>query len=60
MFVLFFFLFKLLILASLLSWLAFCVVVVRQFSPEAMRGIVQARQSMGQMCPSVWMCVLVT
>ena len=54
----FFFCLSCLFLASLFSRLAFCV-VVRQLSPETMRGIVQARQSMGQMCPCVWTCVLV-
>lgn len=62
-FVLFFLCLSCLFLASLFRWLAFCVVVVvvvvRQLSPETMKGIVQARQSMGQMCPCVWTCVLV-
>ena len=55
----FFFLFKLLVLPSLFfSPRAYCV-AVRHLSPETMKGIVQARQSMGQMCPCVWTCVLV-
>lgn len=58
------FLFCLFFCLSCLFWLLclvgllFCV-VVRQFSPETMKGIVQASQSMGQMCPCVWTCVLV-